>query len=130
MSAYHGELTKDQQQKMLDDQVKAWRKEVARLNELIVFATTTPSACDCDTVAQQHGNPGEAFGGWISVSDQLPNKYINLLLTISTGKVMTGYYAGNRSWEWPDTDDDEDLEAHVTHYMHLPVAATSNKNIS
>lgn len=59
---------------------------------------------------------------WISVEHEMPKPYTDVLIAISTGKVLLASYFSQAGWDWAETDDAADMDAVVTHWMPLPPA--------
>jgi len=60
-------------------------------------------------------------GQWIPVSERLPERNKDVILALTTGAVVVGFYCGPQfGWGWPETDTDEDADAAVTHWMPMP----------
>lgn len=71
----------------------------------------------------------QAVGGWISVKDRLPEKYIDVLVLVQYPKVngYTGHYVviawkstDDDSWDSDNNNFNNDPEGVVTHWMPLP----------
>lgn len=62
---------------------------------------------------------------WVPVKGSLAPADTDLLLTISTGKVVVGMWHSNFGWDWVDTGEAADEEAHVTHWRLFPMAAVN-----
>lgn len=60
---------------------------------------------------------------WVPVHEVRPPFDTDLLLTISTGKVVIGMWHGEFGLDWADTGDVADEEAHATHWRLFPAAA-------
>ncbi|SOY56826.1 DUF551 domain-containing protein [Cupriavidus taiwanensis] len=59
---------------------------------------------------------------WIPVSDRLPANGSEVLAALSTGKTVLAYHFAHHAWDWAESDNEADNEAHITHWMPLPLA--------
>lgn len=64
---------------------------------------------------------------WISISDKKPAAYRDVLITLSTGAVVVGVRAAGPSWDWAETDNPQDAEESVTHWMYFPAAPSAGQ---
>jgi hypothetical protein len=55
-------------------------------------------------------------GGWISVTVNLPDDDLCVLIALDDGEVWTGYIDGD-GWRYVSGDS---MESKVTHWMHVP----------
>ena len=69
--------------------------------------------------------------GWIPVSERMPERNRDVILALTTGAVLVGFYYGQQmGWDWAETDTDEDADAAVTHWMPLPAAPVAAMSAS
>lgn len=64
---------------------------------------------------------------WISIGDKKPTAYRDVLITLSTGVVVVGVRVDGPGWDWAETDNPQDSEASVTHWMYFPAAPSAGQ---
>jgi hypothetical protein len=68
----------------------------------------------------------EQTAKWIPVAERLPQRHIDILITLSTGKVVAGIFCGE-FWDWAETDDEDDANAEATDWKPWPAPAMKEK---
>jgi hypothetical protein len=64
---------------------------------------------------------------WTPVMESAAPVDTDLLLTISTGKVVVGMWHSGFGWDWADTGEDADEDASVTHWRRFPMTAGNSR---
>lgn len=67
---------------------------------------------------------------WTSVKTKPAPFNKDLLITLSTGRVVVGMCHTGFGWDWADTDAEEDVDAEVTHWMQFPAPAGSDADLA